>query len=359
MLPYKQREEGSEGVYAALARVPFFGGPGMGMVEAERLSGALTNQSYKVTTDGGVYVLRLAGEGTCEYVDRAAERHNARVAAVVGVNADVLYFDARAGTMLTRFLEGSPVAGEDLRQDRGVLSRAVSALGRVHRLGRVFRSRFDVFARVDRYLHLLFDLGMPPPDDFYELERETRAIRRALEASPGPLVPCHNDPWPGNLLDTGERVRVIDWEYSGMNDPVWDLADLSVEAGLGLEGDRMMLEVYRGVPAPPALYSRLELFKAASDLHWAIWGFVQHAHGNPADNFGAYALGRLEAYKRRVSGPDFGRHLGVVLMSRGQRSIRRAHRAVRNRKPGSPDLSNVLPCATENRSGLVNRPRET
>jgi thiamine kinase-like enzyme len=349
--PYTQREVETEDVRAALARVPSFGDAKLGNVGAERLNGALTNHSYKVTTDDGVYVLRLAGEGTCDYVDRPAERHNARVAAAAGVNAEVLYFDAKAGTMLTRFVEGAPMDGEkELRRDPGALSRAVRALGRVHRLGLVFRSRFDVFARDDRYLDLLFEMGMPPPEGYHELERETEAIRRALEASPVTLAPCHNDPWPGNLLDTGERVYVIDWEYSGMNDPVWDLADLSVEAGLELEQEWAMLEVYRGGPVPPALYSRLELYKAMSDLHWALWGFVQHANGNPAEDFRAYALERLERCKRRVGSPDFGRHLGVVLMGRdGPRSTGRAHRSAQSRKPRSTemrDFQNAPPYAT-------------
>jgi thiamine kinase-like enzyme len=350
--PYTQREVETEDVRAALARVPFFGDARLWNVGAERLNGALTNHSYKVTTDGGVYVLRLAGEGTCDYVDRPAERHNARVAAAAGVNAEVLYFDAKAGTMLTRFVEGAPMdGGEELRRDPGALSRAVSALGRVHRLGRVFRSRFDVFARDDRYLDLLFGLGMPPPEGYYDLERETEAIRRALEASPVTLAPCHNDPWPGNLLDTGDRVYVIDWEYSGMNDPVWDLADLSVEAGLEPEQEWAMLEVYRGGPVPPALYSRLELYKAMSDLHWALWGFVQHANGNPAEDFRAYALERLERCKKRVGSPGFGRHLGVVLMGRdGPRWTGRALRPAQSRKPRSAvtrNFQNAPPYATD------------
>ena len=328
--PYARREAVSEGVHTVLAGVPFFGGVRPGIVGIERLSGALTNQSYKVTTDGGVYVLRLAGEGTSEYVDRRAEGHNARVAAATGVNADVLYFDAKVGTMLTRFVEGVSMEEARFHRDAGALSRATLALRQVHRLGTVFRFRFDVFARIGRYLDLLFELGVPPPEDYYELERETEVIRLAIEASPVPLAPCHNDPWPGNLLDTGDRVYIIDWEYSGMNDPAWDLADLSVEAGLGPEQDRVMLEAYCGGPAPATLYSRLALYKAMSDLHWALWGFVQHANGNPAEDFWAYGLGRLEHCKRRVGGTDFGRHLGVLLAGPGSsRFPRRSHRTDR------------------------------
>jgi thiamine kinase-like enzyme len=307
-------------VYAALARVPFFGNIRQSGLEIERLSGALTNVSYKVTVGSAAYVLRLAGEGTSDYIDRSAEEHNARVAAEAGVNAELIYFDARDGTMVTRFVEGvSMNAGEGFGRDAGAPVRAARALTRVHSLGRLFRSRFDVFAAIEGYLDLLRGWQWPLPKDYYEVGWRMRDVRRALEASPAPLVPCHNDPWPGNLIDTDGHIYLIDWEYSGMNDPMWDLADLSVEAGFGPEQDHAMMKAYHGDDsASPALYSRLEVYKAMSDLHWSLWGFVQHAKGNPAEDFWSYGLERLGRSKARMSGTDFNGHLGVVRTGRLQ-----------------------------------------
>ena len=283
------------------------------MVKIERLDGALTNVSYKVTIGSVSYALRLAGEGTSDFIDRSAEEHNARVASAAGVSAEVLYFDARDGTMVTRFVDGVPMnAGEGFGRDGGAPVRAARALKRVHTLGRLFRSRFDVFAAIDGYLHLLRGWRVPLPEGYYEVGRKVRAVRLALEASPAPLVPCHNDPWPGNLLDAEGRIYLLDWEYSGMNDPMWDLADLSVEAGFDPEQDRAMMEAYRGT-ASAALYSRLEIYKAMSDLHWSVWGFVQHAKGNPAEeDFWSYGLERLRRSEARMSSADFTHHLGVV-----------------------------------------------
>jgi thiamine kinase-like enzyme len=320
-------------VYAALARVPFFENVRREVIKLDRLGGALTNVSYKVTIDGAAYVLRLAGEGTSDFIDRTAEEHNARAAAAAGVNAEVLYFDARDGTMVTRFIDGvSMNGGEGFGRDPGAPGRAARALGRVHRLGRGFRSRFDVFAEIEGYLGLLRGRRTPLPEGYHEAGRRARVLRRALEASPAPLVPSHNDPWPGNLLDAGGRVYLIDWEYSGMNDPAWDLADLSVEAGFDAEQDRAMVEAYRGGPAPPALYSRLEVYKAMSDLHWSVWGFVQHAKGNPAENLWSYGLERLGRARARMGGADFGRHLSVVRDSGRPRTAKRVHRVDPERK---------------------------
>lgn len=303
-----------DGVYAALARVPFFANVRrQERVKIERLDDALTNVSYKVTIGSASYALRLAGEGTSDFIDRSAEEHNARAAAAAGVSAEVLYFDARDGTMVTRFVDGvSMNAGEGFGRDAGASVRAAQALKRVHSLGRLFRSRFDVFAAIDDYLALLRGRRTPLPEGYHEVGRKVRAVRLALGASPALLVPCHNDPWPGNLLDADGRIYLLDWEYSGMNDPMWDLADLSVEAGFDPEQDRAMMEAYHAGAVSPALYSRLEAYKAMSDLHWSVWGFLQHAKGNPAEDFWNYGLERLRRSEARMSSVDFAHHLEVV-----------------------------------------------
>jgi thiamine kinase-like enzyme len=328
------------GIRSVLTRVPLLKDIRLENVRLERLSGALTNVSYKVTTEAGAYVLRLAGEGTSEYVDRTAEGHNARVAAAAGVNAEVLYFDATEGTMVTRFVEGVGMDGEGFSSDPWAPSRAALALKRVHGTGRVFKSRFDAFAMIDGYVELLHGLRMPLPEDYYEVGRE--AVRRALGASPMPLAPCHNDPWPGNLLDTGGDIYIIDWEYSGMNDPVWDLGDLSVEAGFGPEQDQAMMETYYGGPAPAVLYSRLALYKTMSDLHWSLWAMVQHANGNPTDNFRTYAAARLERCKSRMGSADFGRYLSAVGSASPRPhaiSLRRAYRSDSERRASPREVS--------------------
>ena len=297
----------------ALARAPRFRQIESQLVEIEPL-GSLTNLSYKLTTSMETYVLRLPGKDTFDYIDRRAEEHNGRVTASLGVNAEVLHFDAEDGTMLSRFIEGMPMNGGGFERDPMAPARAALVLRRVHRLGPVFRSRFDVFSMIRGYLEILYKLQMPPPEDYCEVHREAQAVRRVLQASPVGLAPCHNDPWPGNFVKDSEgRLHLIDWEFSGMNDPIWDLADLSVEAGFGPEEDRTMMEAYcSGCYVHSTLYARLELYKALSDLLWSLWGLIQHANGNPSDDFLPYAQGRLERCKVRISSEDFGRHLTVV-----------------------------------------------
>jgi thiamine kinase-like enzyme len=304
-----------EGVYSALARIPTFRDVRPEAVELEPLV-SLTNSTYKVIANGLAYTLRLPGKDTYEYVDRAAEEHNARIMAAAGVNAQVLYFDTTDGTMLSEFVAGVNMTETRFRDELEAPARVALALKRVHRLGPVFKSRFHVFAMIDIYLGILRKLGASLPEDYHDVEQGARAVRRALDASPVPLSPCHNDPWPGNLLDAGGRLYIIDWEFSGMNDPMWDLGDLSVEAGFEPEQDRVMMEAYYGADAPPALYSRLALYKALSDFLWALWGLIQHANDNPRNDFLTYALGRFGRCKALMSSTEFSRHVNTVWVRR-------------------------------------------
>jgi len=318
-------------VYAALRRVPLFRNIRHEEIKVDLLSGALTNVCYKITIGDAAYVLRLAGEGTSDFIDRGAEEHNARVAAETGVSAEVVHFDTRDGTMVTRWVEGVPMnTGEEFGP--GAPVRVALALGRVHGLGRVFRSRFDVFTAIDGYLDLLRGERMSLPADYREAARGAGAVRLALEAAPAPLMPCHNDPWPGNLLDADGRIYLIDWEYSGMNDPMWDLANLSVEAGFGPARDRNVMEAYFGANVSPSLYSRLEVYKAMGDLHWSLWGFVQHAKGNTTEDFWDYGLTRLRRSNTRMGSADFGRHLDLLRGGSRSSASKRAYRVEQERR---------------------------
>jgi len=297
---------------AALRRIPELAGLDEALLRCERLGG-LTNKNWRLETPEGRYVLRIAGAGTSEYIDRAVEGHNARVAAEAGVSAEVLFFDEGDGLMLARHLDGCvTMSPERFRERPGAAARAAQALARMHRCGREFRFRFELFAMIDDYLGVLERLGASLPDGYHQVVEESGAVREALERHPAELAPCHCDPLCENFLDDGERMWIVDWEYSGMNDPLWDLGDLSVEAGFDEAQDLEMMRAYCGGEPPPATLGRMVIYKAMCDLLWTLWGLIQHANGNPADDFWAYAINRFERCQALMAEPRFAEHLAAL-----------------------------------------------
>jgi thiamine kinase-like enzyme len=281
---------------------------GMGI---ERIGG-LTNRNYKISLGPERYVLRLAGAGTSEYIDRAAEAHNARVAAAAGVNADVLHFEITDGTMLARYIGDSLTMSGAGFKDLGRVERAGSTFRRMHRFARPFVSRFDVFAQIDEYLALLRRNDARIPEGYDALQKEANVARRVLSERPAALAPCHNDPLAENFVDAPDRMYLVDWEYAGMNDPMWDLGDLSVEAGFGPEQEEALLRAYFEGAPPAAQRGRMVLAKGLCDLVWTLWGLLQVMNDNPVDDFWAYSINRFERCKRLLASEEFAAALAAV-----------------------------------------------
>jgi thiamine kinase-like enzyme len=271
--------------------------------------GGLTNLVFHVSD----YCLRVPGKGTEEYINRAHEAVAAREAAKAGVSPEVLYFDARDGVMVTRFIKGaqtmSPAA---FRLNAGAAARAGAAFRRLHSSGAVFPFRFELFSMIDDYLKVLSTKDVALPSGYHDVVREAEDIRSALAAHPLPNVACHCDPLCENFLDTGERMWIVDWEYAGMNDPMWDLGDLSVEGRFAEAQEEEMIRAYFGGEAQPAERGRIVIYKAMCDLLWTLWGLIQLAGGNPADDFRAYADGRFARCRALMETTDFSRHVEAV-----------------------------------------------
>ena len=292
-------------IEGALARVPWLRDAG----EPVRLAG-LTNLNYRF----GDYVLRLPGEGTSEYIDRATEAVAARSAAAAGVNAEVLHFDPTDGLMVTRFVEGAATMSAERFRDLDAVARAGRAFRRLHTTATPFANDFVLFPMIDEYKALLAAKRATLPDGYDAVQAQAVVARAALEANPVPLAPCHCDPLCENFLDTGDTMYVIDYEYAGNNDPMWDLGDLSVEGRFGAQQDAALLAAYFDGNVPPAQAARMVVHKAMCDLLWTLWGVIQHVNENPVDDFWAYATGRFERCRALMATTEF--HDAVARLGR-------------------------------------------
>jgi thiamine kinase-like enzyme len=294
-----------------LAMLPGFSAARADTARFERLVG-MTNRVWKVDTGGEAFCLRLPGSGAAARIDRRIEERNARLAAEAGVAPEVLYFD-EDGVMLTRFVGGAlPLLPARVNDSAGAIERTAIALSRLHRSGVVFAGNFQAFHTIDSYAAILQRLRAPLSKSEEDGMRTVREIGRALAQNPVPARPCHCDPTGRNLLDTGERVWLVDWEYSGQNDPSWDLAYFSIESRLDPAGDDTLLGAYFG-RAPHAMeVARVAVLKPVAEVLAGLWALIQHAEGNPGGNFRDYATGAFARATERMANPDLHRHLKLL-----------------------------------------------
>jgi thiamine kinase-like enzyme len=278
----------------------------------ERLGG-LTNRVYRVGSGEDALCLRLPGKGTEEYIDRKVEAVVARAAAKAGVSPDVVHVDPASGVLITRFIDDTVTMTPSLFASRsGAAGRAGEAFRKLHDSGAVFDFRFELFSMIDSYLGILSSKSVPFPDGYDDGLKSAEAVRSALAAHPVDLAPCHCDPLAENFLDTGKRMWIVDWEYSGMNDPMWDLGDLSVEAEFGPSQDEEILRAYFGGEPSAFDRGRMVIYKAMCDLLWTLWGLIQVANENPAEDFVAYANNRFARCRNLMATEAFSQALDAA-----------------------------------------------
>lgn len=301
-----------EQVVTSLKRAPGFEAIAFDDCKLTRLGG-LTNLVHLVEVGDDKVIVRIAGEGTDEYIDRSIEAVNAKAACEAGVSADVLFCDTSKGLMISRAIENIETMTPELFKSRkGSPARAGAALAKLHKSGVTFDFRFELFSMINEYLELLSTKDVDLPDGYHEIVKAAEPIKAVLEAKPLPLAPCHCDPLCENFLDDGDVMWVIDWEYSGMNDPLWDVGDLSVEAGMDEAQELELMTAYFGAWPTPAQHGRIVIYKAMCDLLWTLWGLIQYSDDNPAEDFWAYATGRFHRCKALMNDPSFELHLAAV-----------------------------------------------
>jgi thiamine kinase-like enzyme len=281
-------------------------------VRCEPLTGGITNRNFRVDVDGASYVLRIGGSDTRLLgIDRTVEHAASLRAAEVGVGPEVIAFVEPEAWLVTRFIDAPPLPPERLREPENI-ARVAAALRRIHGAAPI-PGHFDAYAVVDDYRRVAEERGVRLPAAFASSRALAERIRAARR--PEPAVPCHNDLLNANFLDDGQ-VRIVDWEYAGMGDRFFDLANLSVNHDFGVDEDRLLLAAYFGEDLPADLAS-LRLMRFMSDFREAMWGVVQSGISELDFDFEGYAAEHFERMSRAAAGPRFEGYLALLLAGPG------------------------------------------
>jgi thiamine kinase-like enzyme len=185
-------------------------------------------------------------------------------------------------------------------RQRPNIRRVAEALRRVHRLP-PFPGTFSPFRVVEAYDRIAREHGVTTfPENYAQLRERMAEVESAFLKDPITPAPCHNDLLNENfLLEDGERLRLLDWEYAGMGDPFFDLANFAVHHGLRDEEERLLLDAYFGQVTPRRV-ARLKLMKPMSDLREAMWGVVQQGISALDFDFRGYADKHFQRMKENL-----------------------------------------------------------
>jgi thiamine kinase-like enzyme len=286
---------------AALEHIPALAGRPR---QLEELSGGLTNRNVKITTPDAIYVARCTGAATnLLAIDRDAEYHNSVAAERAGVGAPVIDYRPDLGILLLGYLPGKTLCNADFQRP-GVIAKVAAGCRALHS-GPRFRGRFDMFERQPQYLKTVLDNGFKLPSDYLDYADTFGRIRTALSADQT-TVPCNNDLLAENFIEDGDRVWIIDYEYSGNNDPCFELGNIWSECGLSAEQLDELVTAYYG-RALRHKTARAHLQGIVAKYGWTLWGCIQSASSALEFDFWAWAMERYEAAVAEFNSPHFDR----------------------------------------------------
>ena len=276
---------------------------GVGTYQSIARMGGLTNHTYHVTMDDGKeYVVRIPGEGTEEMIVRSDEKRSTTLACDLGIDARMLYF-GDDGSKVTEYIPNAVTMSSTTLHEPEHIDQMAAIFRKLHTCGKDTGVPFEVFDMAASYEKIIADKKVPMYDDYAAVKATVMDIKAQVDANQVTVkVPCHNDALCENWVVGDGKMYLIDWEYAGMNDGMWDLADVSIEAGFDSEHDLMFLRSYLGKEPTKADLQHFLASKLYVDYLWTLWAKARVPYdGQPMEDWATERYARLkeniEAYK--------------------------------------------------------------
>lgn len=266
--------------------------PGEDLSDAEFIKiGGLSNKNFEVKMSNGHYVLRVPGPGSEGMVVRSNEEFNAMQGCKLGVTPKIRYFNPVSGLKLTDFVENAETLNAATIQRHDNIKQVCMILHTIHDAHIRLKNEFNIFREIEKYDQLLNNDGLEMYEGWNHIRPKVMALEDRLNQLGIDLQPCHNDTLYENFIKAEDGVLyIIDWEYSGMNDPMADLAALFIEAEFEETNEDYTLEKYFEGNIPANAREKILCYKILWDYLWAQWTVIKEAHGN---DYGTYGMGRF------------------------------------------------------------------
>ena len=260
-------------------------------------AGGMTNKNYRICVKDTRYILRVAGTGTDRMINRNTEMFNSAIASEKGFNVEVPYFNLETGVKISKFIENAETLTHRSIKKEENLKQVTNILRNLHECKDFHMdNEFNMFRELEKYEEILKKDNGDFFEDYDEVRTKVMALEDELKRCGAVSVPSHNDLVSENFVkDTEGRIYLIDWEYSGTNDDMWDLAALSLENEFSEDDIELMFRLYfNGKEADENTRRRLLIHQICQDTLWAVWTLIKEAEG---DDFGTYGIDRYNRAK--------------------------------------------------------------
>lgn len=255
------------------------------------LAGGLNNENWLVISPKGIkYFIKVPGIGT-GYIDRSAGDAGTQRASDLGIGATVYEFDRESGVEITEFLDGyDTCTTTSLRTQKQGL-QVMDIYRKLHD-SELFANRNTLFDQIDTHLHQIREQHIQLPSWALELVDEYRDVKERFEASGLSIVPCHNDPMPGNFMTRDDAMKIIDFEFCGNNEETCELGLFLAEMFYEDEDAMPLLEEYFGKVSAQQL-ARVQASRVIGDVKWGLWGIINSVIRDVQFDYWKYGIWKL------------------------------------------------------------------
>lgn len=261
--------------------------------------GGMSNKNFRINLAGKSYVLRVPGNGSEGMVERANEEFNAMEGCKLGLNPDIRYFNSETGIKLADFIENAETLNAATIQRHDNMKKIAVIYQKLHGSHIRLRNEFNLFKEIEKYDVLMEKAGAVMYEGWEDVRPQVMRLESHLNEIGVDLKPCHNDALYENFIKAADgTIYLIDWEYSGMNDPMADFAALFIEADFSKENEDYILGKYFNGEIPEKTFEKILCYEILWDYLWAQWTVIKEAKG---DDFGSYGKDRFERAKSNLN----------------------------------------------------------
>jgi len=264
--------------------------------------GGLTNINFSVTVDDEKFILRLPGDGTEELVNRQAEKNNLIFATSLGINPELVYFNDQTNMKITRKIPNPSTLTAEQTKHPQKMNQIIDIFHKLHYASHGMSNRFELFTLMQHYETLVEKIHPIEFQHYTAMKKDIAALKEVYESLQVEEAPCHIDTISDNFVSSGMgKVYLIDWEYSGMFDPMWDVATLMLNSDYTEAEEQLFLQKYFERQPTEEEIQRIHLHKIFQDYLWSLWGVYKVASGDTLDGYATGLFNRavknLTTYK--------------------------------------------------------------
>jgi len=272
------------------------------------LSGGLTNRNFLIETPENKYVARVSSNSSSLLsIDRSSEFINSTIAGKGKVGAEVLDYLPGEGLLLISYIKGKTFGARDVGEN---LPRVATSLRNLHKLD-AFDHEFNMFNTQESYQKIVQEHGFQLPEGYLNFAPQVSEIKRAFAVLFDGLVPCNNDLLPGNFIDDGEKIWLIDYEYSGNNDACFEIGNVWAEAFLPLEALEDLVTAYFGEYRADKV-ARAWLWALMAKYGWTLWASIQSSVSVIDFDFWQWGMSKYELARSEFTSDYFKKALVQV-----------------------------------------------